>query len=236
MSAYVTSGLVRDGRGECLAGSAHVTPLQCLERVRRAARALLLFVLVPLSACAPDLREAYPFDGATTGGGSRVTHEELGEGVWRTTVDASVNEAWVYLDLDARRELPVDEALTTQDWDLAFQRFKIISNGGVSGPGGVAAAALTGTSFEALTRAPESGFQADETDGTDENSDLDSAFLKGEGWYYYDLGKHRLTARETVYVVRTTDGGYFKLKLLGYYDGSGNSGHVSFEWASVTAP
>lgn len=198
--------------------------------MKRAAAFLML-----LSACAPDLRDEYPFDGETSGG-ERVITETLTDGVLRTEVDASSKEAWVYFDLDTAKELPVSQALEAQAWDLAFQRFKIISNSGVSGPGSVAVAALPDESFESLTRAPAEGFQPDEPDGDDGNTDVDSAFLEGDGWYVYDLVKHRLQARDGIYVVRTGAGAYFKLQMLAYYDENGTAGRVSFDWAPIDPP
>ena len=76
----------------------------------------------------------------------------------------------------------------------------------------------------------------DEPDGADSNSDVDSAFLKDDGWYLYDLVKHRLQARDIVYVVHTGDGAYFKLQPLAYYDAAGNAGVISFDFALVLPP
>ncbi|MCI0574155.1 MAG: hypothetical protein L0Y66_25775, partial [Myxococcaceae bacterium] len=65
-----------------------------------------------LAACAPDLRDDFPFDGERPSG-PRVSHEELGDGSSLTHVDASDKGAWVYLDLDTRAELDTPTALTT---------------------------------------------------------------------------------------------------------------------------
>lgn len=188
------------------------------------------------AGCAPDLRDEYPFDGDTQTTGERIRSEDRGSGVTRTHVDASSKEAWVYFDMDAARELPVAEALELQAWELSFQRFKILTNSGVSGPGMVQALALENQPFDALTKAPADGYQADEADGPDGNSDVDSAFLEGDGWYAYDLVKHRLAARDVVYVVKTGEGRYFKLKLLAYYDETGTAGRLSFDWAAIDPP
>ena len=199
---------------------------------RSAAAIAVTCLLCMSSGCAPDLRDEFPFDGETAHG-ERVTNEDLGGGVTKTTVDSSDKAAWVYLDLDATpvKELPVSEALDTQSWDLQLQRFKIYSNSGAHGAGGVGVAVLPGADFDALTAPPEeSTFQSDVDDPSSEN---DSAFLAGDGWYAYDLLEHKLKARDTVYVVRTTEGAYFKLQLLGYYSSSGDAGHVSFKWAKL---
>jgi hypothetical protein len=168
--------------------------------------------------------------------GPRVQHEELEGGLVRTHVDASEKEVWVYLDLDARAELPVGEALATGRWDVRFQRFKLESNGGVTGEGSVEVAALPGADFDALTRAPAEGFHADRADGPDENTDTDSAFLEGDGWYSYNILQHKLSPRDVVYVVRTGEARYFKLKMEAYYDAAGSAGNLTFLWGPVEAP
>jgi hypothetical protein len=189
-----------------------------------------------LSACAPDLREDYPFDGAVPSDGeSRVTFEPNGDGTTTSRVDATRKEIFVYVDLDDAREIPGTEAVGTGEWDLAFQRFKIISNSGVSGVGGVEVAVLPGQDFGALTHAPSAGYQHDAPDGPDGNSDVDSAFLVDDGWYVYDLSVHKVAPRNNVYVVHTARG-FYKLKLLAYYDQAGTGAKVSFQWGPVAAP
>ncbi len=200
----------------------------------RARHALVTAALLHFG-CAPDLRDDFPFDGEQPGG-NRVAHEDAGDGVRKTKVDASSKEAWTYLDLDGPAELSVDEALETQAWDLAFQRFKIITNSGVSGPGAVGVVALGGGSFEALTAAPKQGYLPDRPDGNDANGDVDSVFLEGDGWYAYDLIKHRLAVNPVLYVVQSGEGRYFKLQMLGYYDDAGTAGVLTFRWAEVPAP
>jgi hypothetical protein len=192
--------------------------------------ALLTFV-----GCAPDLRDEFPFDGKQTAG-SRVSHEELGDGVMKTHVDASEREAWIYFDLDGSAELTVDEALETQAWDLAFQRFKIITNSGVSGPGQVGVHVIPEGAFDALTAAPQVEYLPDRPDGSDGNTDVDSGFLEGDGWYSYDLLKHELSPRPRLYVVQSGGGRYFKMEVLSYYDDAGTAGVLTFRWAEIASP
>lgn len=196
-------------------------------------RAALVFVLL-LSACAPDLREEFPFDGELPAG-SYVSHEDLGGGVTRTQVIATAQGAWVYLDLDTKAEIPAGEAVGAPQWDLAFQRYRIISNGGVSGVGSVEVAILPGADFAALTRAPASGYLRDAPDGSDANTDLDSAFLIDDGWYEYSFSEHRLAPRDLVFVVKN-EAAYFKVKFVGYYSEAGSSAHPTFEWAALLPP
>jgi len=185
-------------------------------------------------ACAPDLRTDFPFDGtAPENGQSHFTFETKGNGVWQTVADASQKEFWVYLDVDNSKEIPGAEALGTKEWDLGFQRFKIISNSGVDGVGDVEVAVLPGQDFDTLSTAPETGYLRDAPDGPDSNTDVDSAFLVNDGWYAYDLLKHKVAPNPNVYVVHTAHA-YYKLKLMAYYDAAGTAGKITFLWAPLS--
>lgn len=186
-------------------------------------------ILLAVSACAPDLRVDHPFDGQTTDG-PLVKVEDLGGGARRLLIDATNKTAQVYVDLDEGVELKPDEAFETGAWDLWFKRFEIAMNGGGSSPDGpVRVAVLKGVDYAALTAAPAAGYQQDTSE---------KVFAAAEGgWYYYDLGVHRLLTRaELVYVVHTTEGAYFKLKMLDYYDASGTPASLSLEYAPLAAP
>lgn len=193
-----------------------------------------------LLACSPDLRP----DTAGDGGGmpvvdvpggdrpnsDRVTTTRDGAALV-TRVDATASDQWVYLDLD-RGE---NAAVAMAGWDLAIQRFKIRSNGGVSGTGGVEIAIVPG-GFDAVTAVPSSGWLTDAVDGDDGNSDPDYVFDQQDIWYAYNLMDHSLAPRDRVYVVRSTERRTFKLRLTSYYDGAGTSGFVSFRWQEIGAP
>lgn len=193
---------------------------------RHAGLAVLL-----LLGCAPDLRDDFPFDGELPDG-SYIVNEDAGEGATITHVDATHKESWVYFDLDTQQEVPASQAIGSTEWDLAFQRFKIISNGGVSGPGPVEVAALPDADFAGLTQAPKEGYLRDAPDGDDGNQDVDSAFLIGDGWYAYDLLAHKVLPRPIVYVVHT-DRAYFKLQLLAYYDEAGTAARPTLKWSPL---
>lgn len=193
-------------------------------------RALLLLLTAILgAACANDLRVDHPFDGETSTG-PLVTAEDLADGGKRLHIDATNKMSQVYVDLDEGRELKPEEAFRTNGWDLAFKRFEVFVNSGASGPTGtVEVAVLKGANYEGLTQAPASGFTVDTPD---------RIFNTVEGgWYFYDLGVHRLITRtELTYVLRTSAGAYLKLKMLSYYDASGTPASLSLEYAPITAP
>lgn len=186
-------------------------------------------VLLSVGAgCAEDLK--LDTDEGPT---ETVATEPLNDGSFMTRVDASSSEAWVYFSfISADQVIPLDAA-NNGDWDLGFQRFHIISNGGASGSGGAAVAVLTEQSFDAVLAPPVDGYIADQPDGDDSDSVVNSVFEEGDGWYAYDDTTNRLSPRANVYVVQTARGAHYKVSILDYYDNSGSSGHPSFSWAEL---
>lgn len=145
-----------------------------------------------------------------------------------TTVDATDEDVWVRLDLDARAETDADGP-----WDLGLQRFRVELDGGSSGSGEVEATIVDGTAFDAVHEAPADGYSTDAPDGDDDDSDPDWVFAD---WYDYDPQTHVLTPKDRLYVVHTGADGYFKLQILDYYDDAGSAGYLTFQWAPVPAP
>ncbi len=197
-----------------------------------------LSLFVVLSACAPRLDVDHPFDGS----GKCLdpaTKQEVdcalvplvsvtidANGVRNMIVDATNKESKVYVDLDSDREMKTDEAFSTNGWDLAFKRFEITMNGGSGNPTGVVeVAVLEGQSFESLTQAPAQGFVQDGANAV-------FAEVNG-GWYYYDLNTHKLTTKDELYVVKSSSGAFYKLKMGSYYDAAGTPARLSLSYAAV---
>lgn len=183
-------------------------------------------LLVVLAACAPDLRDDFPLDGALPGA-EHITHTVQADGSTLSVVDATNKTSFVYFDLDLGKELEAGEAVEGQKWDLSFQRYKISSNGGSSGPGSVKLLGLKDTAWEALSVAPKDGYVADASE---------SIFTTFDGgWYFYDLGVHKLVPRtDLLYVVQTTEGAFFKVQMLGYYDVNGTAAKPSLKWVKLS--
>lgn len=202
--------------------------------LRRAAVALLLSGLV---ACNDDLQPT-PGDPPDTQQPGDITdanmsHEDHGDGTRTTTVDATSKDAWIALDLDQGRQV---DAAQDAKWDVAFQRFHIRTRGGVNGKGGVEVATLSGVDFAQLAQAPVAGYATDAEDGEDVGTDPDTPFEVGEGWYSYDMVTHKLTPRDRVYVVRSDEGAWFKVRLLAYYDAAGTPAVIQLRWGKVQSP
>jgi hypothetical protein len=159
-----------------------------------------------------------------------------GDGTLMTVADATSDTEWCQFDLDTGRESS-DE----HQWDLAFSRFRIRLNGGLSGPAGVQVAALMDPSFAELTRAPNEGYSPEQPDSTGEEGDADTEpdnpFNAGaEDWYDYNVMTHELSAKPITYVVQSSEARYYKLRIESYYDKSGTPGAMKFEWAELESP
>lgn len=202
---------------------------------------LLFSAILMLAGCAPRLeardddaggRDASVprSDGGFPATSGRFVHALGEDGVITTVVDASDGDAWPALDLDTG-------LADTGGWDLAFSRFRVRTNGGIHGEGGVQAVALPGQAFETLTRAPEAGWTTDRpgADGMHEN-----AFHGGpdgaSDWYAYDLATHTLTPRDATFVIASSEARFYKLRFLGYYDEAGSPAHIRFVWAELAPP
>lgn len=182
--------------------------------------------------CADDLT---PNTDAPEPSATVVTEALEGE-LFMTAIDASDRERWVYFSFAEAAEVDVGDPATSTEWDLAFQRFNVLSNGGASGSGGRAVAILDGMQLEAVTSAPADGYVEDRPDSEDEDRIADSAFADGDGWYDYDSADNTLSPKPIVYVLRAPGPQYYALAFSSYYDDAGTSAHPSFRWRIISAP
>lgn len=183
----------------------------------------LLPVLLALG-CAPSLSETHVWDDGDGSALGKVVTSGEGDGVMSTTVDATDATAWTAVDLDADA---VEADYGDDVWDLAFQRFEIAVNGGVTGPGGVEAVFMEGLELSDVTAIPEEGWATDEPDGPDENALPDYVFRP---WFDYDGDTHVVSAHPAAFAVRSTEGRHFALQMLEYYDDAGSPGMITFRW------
>jgi len=199
---------------------------------------LLSLTLLASQACSDKLKlngddapEVDEFENGTRSG--KFTSLEDKDGSMLTRVDATSEDAWVQFDLDTGKSVSGDE-----DWDLAFLRSFIKTDGGASGSGNVYVAQLKEESFESVTRAPNEGFQADQPDGEeDTDSNPDNVFNSGpEDWYDYNVMNHTLAPRDITYVIASSAGDFFKFRIESYYDPAGTSGVWKVRWQQVDPP
>lgn len=142
-------------------------------------------------------------------------------------IDATSDDTWVFFDLDTARTTDEDSG-----WDLAFRRQWIASNGGAD----VAVALLDGVRFEDVTKAPEDGYVRDGEDRSEPNLPNFAFHREGE-WFAYDMATHQLTPRKNrVYVVLSTEGKAYAIRMVDYYDAAGTSGYPTFEMKEIEPP
>lgn len=196
------------------------------------ARALCAFALLLAPACVDDIGNTTP--GSQTPAASAVTITANASG-HTATIDATAADQWQLLDLDAPAAVKGQRSADVT-WDLAFQRFSVRVNSGVSGPGQASVARVAGIHFDDLAVAPSAGWTVDTADAADDDDKDDLAVAVLGDWYAYDASSHKLTPLDVVYAVRTTEGAYKKLQFQGYYDAAGTSGWVTVRWGDLQAP
>jgi hypothetical protein len=162
--------------------------------------------LVLVSLGRPEIAAFAPTPPAPAEVGERLV------GPVTLTVDARSGERWVYFDFSRGSVVEDPDPL---DWDLAFRRFHVMVNGGsgVPGRGGALAldeVALGGIPLDSVREAPAGGYR-----GSDTRTDSVAAPLAR--WYSYSWTSHLLTPEPRVYAVRTADGRYALLEIVGYY-------------------
>ena len=128
------------------------------------------------------------------------------------TVDATAPDAWKHFSF--RVGSVVDDG--GHSWDLAFRRYAIIA-----GPGGVID--LGEVRFDEVRTVPAIGYQLNEGHAEPRNPVI-------AGWYRYGFFSHVLTPRPHVWAVRTADGRYAKIEIIGYYCSGGQPGCLTFRY------
>lgn len=147
---------------------------------------------------------------------------------------------WIYFSLSKGREVAgINESNRDKnlDWDLAFNRFNIRTNSGLSGKGKGGAMDTGKTRMRSVKSVPAGEFTVDvmgeiskdlsafppPTMKSPLNEVLaDAIFFQGPPPEYI-FNQH-------VYIVRTADGKYAKFKVTGFHNDEGVSGFVNFEY------
>ncbi|MCT4637569.1 MAG: HmuY family protein [Bacteroidales bacterium] len=133
------------------------------------------------------------------------------------------------------------------DWDIAFHRMDVKTNGGESGSGEAEVALVTEkgnkTTFEGLAEAPESGYKKDiaadimvgfgdmMSGGSPEmaKSSKSEDLAKWINMKYGQSGPEYILSNN-IYVVKTATGKYAKLWITSYHNADSKSGHITFTY------
>ncbi|MDH5764310.1 MAG: HmuY family protein [Nitrospinota bacterium] len=139
-------------------------------------------------------------------------------------IDATNEEEWTYFDFSRGQQVKIHDP-SSLEWDLAFRRGKIITNGGATNKFGQSGLMDLGeVSFEAVENVPFRDFIQDKATSTEtENPVLVQ-------WYKYNFITHKLTARKNIYVVRTADGKYAKIQFMSFYCADKQPGCIQMKY------
>lgn len=136
---------------------------------------------------------------------------------WRSLIDATSEVDFTFFNFASRETVSVSDPQTDTTWDIAFKRYQIILNGGVSGDKGVMGVDL------ATTGSPDSIDFAAVLDTPDVSADdwqEDSFVLAVDAWYSYDPFAHAIVPTEYVYVLKDALGQYVKFQVTDMFDAS----------------
>jgi HmuY protein len=136
-------------------------------------------------------------------------------------------ESYLYVRFTPQGLVKVDvhdeAALTSMDWDIAFRRFIIRLNAGVSGPSCVVGArTVAGTTFDALTAVPANLSWRTEEYFTGATCEFvaDPSGIGGPNAALTSYWSYQSCVQMTgnVYVLHLRDGRFVKFEVLSYYD------------------
>ena len=153
---------------------------------------------------------------------SVIDPQEVGDqlvGPSVVTVDGRVDE-FAYFDFSTGS---VVESPGPLGWDLAFQRYTILANGGpnFAGRGGILDLGIT--SLDSLTTVPTNGYAVN-TGGREVTN---PAIAR---WYEYSWTSHVLSPKPNVFAVRTADGRYAVFQILSYYCPAAQAGCTTIRY------
>jgi hypothetical protein len=196
------------------------TPAEASRRPPRAAIAIIgLLVIVAVVFVASSLRSRTPLTFYPL---SDVNPQEVGDrlvGPSLYTVDGRGNDL-IFFDFSTGSVVESPDPL---GWDLAFQRFRILANGGpgFDGQGGVLDLGII--SLDSLTTVPTNGYA-----GNTPGREVINAVT--ERWYEYSWTSHVLSPKPNVFAIRTADSRYAVFEILSYYCPTAQAGCTTFRY------
>lgn len=159
-------------------------------------------------------------------------------------IDATSQTEWVYFSFEKDTVVGVSDPANSTDWDIAFRRYMIKTNGGKSG-NGQAAVAIADT-----TRTGEEGFNVlltvnDNVQLTADDTVIVYSYNPANpsvpiitkhvlnpvlmNWYKREDTPNgtMIVSRQWIYYFRTAKGNYSKFYIKNYYNDVGKSGYFT---------
>ena len=153
-------------------------------------------------------------------------------------VNSTSSTTWKYFSFAKNDTIVVSDPLTSKEWDLAFQRYRIKTNGGMSGSGQGSAANsyLKGqTGFDALKIVPDTAtFSSDSSVIIAVQQGYATYVINPEiySWFTIELAAQgtQIIPSDYIFFVKASDGKYAKVWFKSYYSAANLSGHVTFQY------
>ena len=141
-----------------------------------------------------------------------------------TVINASSEKNWVYFDFSRGGVVEIHDK-TSLEWDLAFRRSKVISNGGATNKFGKAGLINLGSpNFDQVVDVPINNYTPDMSTKTETENPI---LLK---WYSYNYLTHKLSAKANTYAMKTADSKYAKVKFLDFYCTNKETGCIKMQY------
>ena len=141
-----------------------------------------------------------------------------------TVINASSEKNWVYFDFSRGGVVEIHDK-TSLEWDLAFRRSKVISNGGATNKFGKAGLINLGSpNFDRVVDVPTNNYTPDMSTKTETENPI---LLK---WYSYNYLTHKLSAKANTYAMKTADSKYAKVKFLDFYCSNKETGCIKMQY------
>ena len=141
-----------------------------------------------------------------------------------TVINASSENNWVYFDFSRGKVVNIHDK-TSLEWDLAFRRSKVISNGGATNRIGKAGLINLGKlNFNQVADVPLDNYTPDMSTKTETENPI---LLK---WYSYNYLTHKLSAKANTYAMKTADSKYAKVKFLDFYCTNKETGCIKMQY------
>ncbi|MCK5776859.1 MAG: HmuY family protein [Bacteroidales bacterium] len=149
---------------------------------------------------------------------------------------------WIYYSFKEAKEVAVAEVdhETSLDWDIAFNRYNVRTNGGESGAGQAAVYDAGKVDFTSVLKAPTDGYVIDDTiqivkaflgQSVEWMTSTGNDAFKGCVEMSYGSSGPSYNTNDHIYVVKTADGKYAKLWIKSYYNDNGVSGFINFKYS-----
>ncbi len=153
-------------------------------------------------------------------------------------VNSTGSTTWKYFSFSKNDTINVADPLTSTEWDLAFQRYRLRTNGGKSGSGmGSAANSFKKgqAGFDALNEVSDtSTFFTDDTLRIAVQQGYATYTVNPElyTWFTIELATQgtQIVPSDYIYIIKTGDGKYAKVWFKSYYSAANVSGHVTFQY------